>query len=117
MDTAAPLLPLLIDRLSRSGTCADRYGIGIGLKVSARGRRACLTPATVILDFHRAMTGQREPAMPGASVLADELEALFAVRWIFLTESMIHNPYFRKRRGLRHGRLLLDNSEHAKWRR
>jgi len=43
------------------------------------------------------MTGQREPGYARRFCsFADELEALFGRPVDLLTESMIHNPYFRK---------------------
>ena len=67
MDTAAPLLPLLIDRLEPLRHLCDRYGVD-RLEVFGSAAKGLFDPASSDLDFIVQMTGQKNRAMPGASV-------------------------------------------------
>lgn len=96
MDMAAPLLPLLIDQLEPLRLLCDRYGVD-RLEVFGSAVNGLFDPASSDLDFIVQMTGQQEPGYARRFCgFADELEALFGRPVDLLTESMIHNPYFRK---------------------
>ena len=96
MDTAIPLLPLLIDRLEPLRQLCDRYGVA-RLEVFGSAAKGLFDPANSDLDFIVLMTGQQEPGYARRFCgFADELEALFGRPVDLLTESMIHNPYFRR---------------------
>jgi predicted nucleotidyltransferase len=96
MDTVAPLLPLLADRLEPLRHLCNRYGVD-RLEVFGSAAKGLFDPASSDLDFIVQMTGQREPGYARRFCsFADELEVLFGRPVDLLTESMIHNPYFRK---------------------
>ena len=96
MNSAAPLLPLLIDRLEPLRRLCDRYGVD-RLEVFGSAAKGLFDPASSDLDFIVQMTGQKEPGYARRFCdFADELEALFGRPVDLLTESMIHNPFFRK---------------------
>lgn len=96
MNGAAPLLPLLIDRLEPLMQLCVRYGVD-RLEVFGSAASGRFDPASSDLDFIVRMTGQREPGYARRFCsFADELEILFGRPVDLLTESMIHNPYFRK---------------------
>ncbi len=60
MDTAAPRLPLLIDRLESLRHLCDRYGVD-RLEVFGSAAKGLFDPASSDLDFVVQMMGQREP--------------------------------------------------------
>jgi len=96
MNTTAPLLPLLIDRLEPLSHLCDRYGVD-RLEVFGSAAKGLFDPASSDLDFIVQMAGQQEPGYARRFCgFADELEALFGRPVDLLTESMIQNPYFRK---------------------
>ena len=96
MDTAAPLLPLLVDQLEPLRLLCDRYGVD-RLEVFGSAVKGLFDPARSDLDFIVQMTGQHEPGYARRFCgFADELEALLGHPVDLLTESMINNPYFRK---------------------
>ena len=95
MDRPAPLLPLRADRLEPLRDLCDRYGVD-RLEVFGLAAKGLFDPASSDLDFIVRMANQREKGYARRFCsFADELEALFGRRVDFLTESMIHNPYFR----------------------
>ena len=95
METVAPLLPLLADRLEPLRHLCNRYGVD-RLEVFGSAAKGLFYPASSDLDFIVQMTGQREPGYARRFCsFADELEALFGRPVDLLTEAMIHNPYFR----------------------
>ncbi|MEA5414763.1 nucleotidyltransferase family protein [Synechococcus sp. BA-132 BA5] len=112
MDTVAPLLPLLADRLEPLRHLCNRYGVD-RLEVFGSAAKGLFDPASSDLDFIVKMTGQREPGYARRFCsFADELEALFGCPVDLLTESMIHNPYFRN--NVDASRRLLLELRHAK---
>ena len=95
METVAPLLPLLADRLEPLRHLCNRYGVD-RLEVFGSAAKGLFDPASSDLDFIVQMTCQREPGYARRFCsFADELEALFGRPVDLLTEAMIHNPYFR----------------------
>lgn len=60
MDTVAPLLPLLADRLEPLRHLCNRYGVD-RLEVFGSAAKDLFDPASSDLDFIVQMTGQREP--------------------------------------------------------
>lgn len=96
MNTAAPLLPLLVDQLEPLRLLCDRYGVD-RLEVFGSAVKGLFDPASSDLDVIVQMTGQQEPGYARRFCgFADELEALLGCPVDLLTESMINNPYFRK---------------------
>jgi len=96
MDRLVPLLPLLADRLEPLRELCDRYGVD-RLEVFGSAAKGLFDPASSDLDFIVRMADQREKGYARRFCsFADELEALFGRPVDLLTESMIHNPYFRK---------------------
>ncbi|MCP9841890.1 nucleotidyltransferase domain-containing protein [Synechococcus sp. J7-Johnson] len=87
---------MLIDRLEPLRHLCNRYGVD-RLEVFGSAAKGLFDPASSDLDFIVQMTGQREPGYARRFCsFADELEALFGRPVDLLTESMIHNPFFRK---------------------
>ena len=82
MDTAAPLLPLLIDRLEPLRHLCDRYGVD-RLEVFGSAAKGLFDPANSDLDFIVQMRVNGNRAMPGASVPSPmNWKPSSAVRWI-----------------------------------
>ena len=96
MDTAGPLLPLLIDRLEPLRHLCNRYGVD-QLEVFGSAAKGLFDPASSDLDFIVQMTGQRGPGYARRFCsFADELEALFGRPVDLVTEPIIHNPNLRQ---------------------
>ena len=77
MDTAVPLLPLLVDQLEPLRLLCDRYGVD-RLEVFGSAVKGLFDPASSDLDFIVQMTGQQEPGYARRFCgFADELEALW----------------------------------------
>ena len=95
MDRPAPLLPLLADRLDPLRDLCDRYGVD-RLKIFGSAAKGLFDPASSDLDFIVRMADERGKGYARRFCsFADALEDLFGRRVDLLTESMIHNPYFR----------------------
>lgn len=96
MDTAAPLPPLLADRMEPLKELCTRYGVD-RLEVFGSAAKGRFNPFSSDLDFIVRMTGQRDPGHAGRFCsFADALEDLFGRPVDLLTDSMIRNPYFRE---------------------
>jgi predicted nucleotidyltransferase len=96
MDRPTPLLPLLADRLEPLRDLCDRYGVD-RLEIFGSAAKGVFDPASSDLDFIVRMVDQRDKGYARRFCsFAEALEDLFGRRVDLLTESMIHNPYFRK---------------------